>query len=381
MYKKIILLFVLINLLNISSKAQFFNFSALTSAVQEAIIFEQNSSTLNSVLITQVNTNTIPTQSWAQLQYLLNQLNNMYQLNPSMGGCDGYGSTLDQCGVCGGNGSTCTPPDPVDCHGDVNGTAHPGPTCDCIGGNTGITECPVDDCSEFKNWVNSRQKSGVSDYYDTEIGLKISSNNMSVCVQEAPTCVIEPRHWAYSGNQKFFWKTGGFAGIGNGWYEYKNCGNLCLPLEIDFVKTVTPPSAVTNSGWCVYYCLQTLKGSDACTYATYYYQTYLTSSGIIGCSASNGVDPLNVVPLFSHFGSSLTPITINNECDMIIALQNGGKAIIDIMPNHMSMVYGVHRDNKGEVTIDYFSTNLPEANNAGVNFSYYHIGGGDYVTQ
>jgi hypothetical protein len=51
----------------------------------------------------------------------------------------GGSATLDECGICDGDNSTCT-----DCNGDVNGGAFIDGCGDCVGGNTGLWLCAFD---------------------------------------------------------------------------------------------------------------------------------------------------------------------------------------------------------------------------------------------
>jgi hypothetical protein len=137
MKKKLLLLIVLINMITITTKAQMFQYSSYAAALED-INLE------NVIIIGNQTQITNPGQTWEQIQYIITQLNILYQNNPSFGGCNGNGASWDQCGVCGGNGSTCAPPPPpvVDCAGVQNGSATNDPNCGCIGGTTGILACP-----------------------------------------------------------------------------------------------------------------------------------------------------------------------------------------------------------------------------------------------
>jgi hypothetical protein len=85
------------------------------------------------------------------------------------GFCDCNGNTLDQCGVCGGNNTTCT-----DCHGVVNGTSFRDPhygedsctTNECVGGNTGKTAC-IKDCIGIWGGTAEDDNCGVCDGNNT----------------------------------------------------------------------------------------------------------------------------------------------------------------------------------------------------------------------
>ncbi|MBC8256564.1 MAG: T9SS type A sorting domain-containing protein [Candidatus Marinimicrobia bacterium] len=78
-------------------------------------------------------------------------------------GCDGnwnnYGLEIkyDECGVCGGNNSTCT-----DCYGDVNGEAQIDACGDCSGGNSGVNLCPTD-CLDVANGNAIEDNCGICD--------------------------------------------------------------------------------------------------------------------------------------------------------------------------------------------------------------------------
>ena len=63
----------------------------------------------------------------------------------------GGSSENDDCGICGGDNSTCT-----DCNGDINGSAYTDGCGDCVGGNSGVEACAID-CNGIDGgtaWIN-----------------------------------------------------------------------------------------------------------------------------------------------------------------------------------------------------------------------------------
>ena len=91
-----------------------------------------------------LNSGSASNNSYWNTQNSILQLNQYYSNNnngnPNTGGCDNAGGMVDQCANCVAVGGTeCTPTPPTECGG-------PGSTwtqeCGCIGGNTGIAECP-----------------------------------------------------------------------------------------------------------------------------------------------------------------------------------------------------------------------------------------------
>jgi hypothetical protein len=57
------------------------------------------------------------------------------------GDCDCEGNIFDECGICGGDSSTC-----LDCNNSINGEAYIDGCGECVGGNTGEDAC-LYDCS------------------------------------------------------------------------------------------------------------------------------------------------------------------------------------------------------------------------------------------
>jgi hypothetical protein len=230
-------------------------------------------------------------------------------------------------------------------------------------------------CDALKSWVN-HHTNGSGIYYDTQ-KTKNYNNATQICTDGGFSCAnLGPRYWMSTGGQTYYWNSEFLSGS---WVQYKNCSVNCLAISFDYTISVTPPNGTERdysgkTNWCGFADLEALKDILPCTSAAYYYANYLPydTMHISGCNANQPVHSSDFPSLYGHFGVTATSVTVSDACGLINAMYGGGKGVLNYSanPDHMSLIYGVHRDASGNVTIDKFDTSNPSVwNNPNIPFT------------